>query len=314
MPVPGRRLPPRRDQQRMFWRLLRAEVPVEEAAGRVGISVTSGRRWFRQAGGMPPLSLQEPTRGRFLGIHDREKIHAGVNQGLSVTAIAASIDRHPSTVSRELKRNMRHDYTRRPGSPGSPRTRDWDYSPHIAQKRADANSARPKPAQAGRQRPAARGGAGSTGAGTQPEQIAARLRVDFPDDPEMRVSHETIYQSLLRARPRRAAPGPAHTAAHRPGAAQAAPQARRAARPDPGHGQHQRAPGRGRRPGGARALGGRPDHRQRTSGLRDRHPGRADHPVRHAAAPARRPRRAPRSRRRWSPRCAELPGARCAGR
>ncbi len=29
-----------------------------------------------------------------------------------------------------------------------------------------------------------------------PEQIAGRLEIDFPDDPEMRVSHETIYQSL----------------------------------------------------------------------------------------------------------------------
>ena len=197
MPVPGRHLPPRRDQQRMFWRLLRAEVPVEEAAGRVGISVTSGRRWFRQAGGMPPLSLQEPTRGRFLGIHDREKIHAGVNQGLSVTAIAASIDRHPSTVSRELKRNMRHDYTRRPGSPGSPRTRDWDYSPHIAQKRADANSARPKPAKLAGNDRLREEVQDRLEQEHSPEQISARLRVDFPDDPEMQVSHETIYQSLF---------------------------------------------------------------------------------------------------------------------
>ncbi len=146
---------------------------------------------------MPPLSLQEPTRGRFLGIHDREKIHAGVNQGLSVTAIAASIDRHPSTVCRELKRNMRHDYTRRPGSPGSPRTRDWDYSPHIAQKRADANSARPKPAKLAGNDRLREEVQDRLEQEHSPEQISARLRVDFPDDPEMQVSHETIYQSLF---------------------------------------------------------------------------------------------------------------------
>lgn len=29
-----------------------------------------------------------------------------------------------------------------------------------------------------------------------PEQIANRLRVDFPDDESMRISHEAIYQSL----------------------------------------------------------------------------------------------------------------------
>jgi len=145
---------------------------------------------------MPPLSLVEPLANRFLAIADREKILAGITAGDSVRTIAASIDRAPSTVSRELVANMRQQYSRKPGSPGGPRTRPWDYSPHKAQARADANAARPKTAKLADNDRLRGEVQDRLEAEHSPEQIAARLEVDFPDDPEMRVSHETIYQSL----------------------------------------------------------------------------------------------------------------------
>ncbi len=189
-------LPPRRDHQREFWRLIRAGSTVTDASACLGIPATTGRSWFRKAGGMSPLSLVEPLAHRFLTIADRELILVGIIAGDSVRTIAASIDRAPSTVSRELVTNMRQQYSRKPGSPGGPRTRPWGYSPHKAQARADANASRPKSAKLA-ENDRLRGEVQDRLEDEHsPEQISARLEVDFPDDPEMRVSHETIYQSL----------------------------------------------------------------------------------------------------------------------
>ena len=189
-------LPPRRDHQRNFWRRIRAGSTVAEAAACLGISETSGRVWFRQAGGMPPLSLVEPIATRFLNIAEREQILTGITCGHSIRAIATGLGREPSTVSRELGANMRHQYTRKPGSPGGPRTRPWDYSPHRAQARADLNAGRPKVAKLAEHDQLRAQVQDRLEEEHSPEQISARLEVDFPDDPEMRVSHETIYQSL----------------------------------------------------------------------------------------------------------------------
>jgi IS30 family transposase len=146
---------------------------------------------------MPPLSLVEPVKTRALNIAEREKILTGITEGLSIRAIAASIDREASTVARELANNMRHKYTRAAGSPGRPRTRPWDYSPHRAQQRADANAARPKTAKLAGNDRLRQEVQDRLEQEHSPQQISARLSVDFPDDPEMQVSHETIYQSLF---------------------------------------------------------------------------------------------------------------------
>ena len=59
--------------QREFWRLIASGVTTVEAAEAVGVSWPVGARWFRHAGGMPPLSLDEPT-GRYLSFAEREEI------------------------------------------------------------------------------------------------------------------------------------------------------------------------------------------------------------------------------------------------
>ena len=71
-------LAPRRDHQRVFWRAIRAGATIGEAAACLGVNQTTGLRWFHQAGGMPPLSLIEPVKTRFLGIADREEILVGI--------------------------------------------------------------------------------------------------------------------------------------------------------------------------------------------------------------------------------------------
>jgi len=72
MRSPGRP-EPSRAVQRQFWRLIATGVNTAEAALAVGVSVPVGSRWFRHAGGMPPISLAEPT-GRYVTFAEREEM------------------------------------------------------------------------------------------------------------------------------------------------------------------------------------------------------------------------------------------------
>jgi transposase, IS30 family len=114
-------------------------------------------------------------------LEEREEIRAGLVAGDSFAAIAGRIGRCPSTVSREVARN------------GGRRR----YRAVAADGAAYRRALRPKPAKLA-QNPRLRGRVEQGLAECwSPEQIAARLRREFPDDPGMQVSHETIYQSLF---------------------------------------------------------------------------------------------------------------------
>jgi Helix-turn-helix domain len=90
--------------QRAFWRPIAAGVTTVEAAEGVGVSWPVGSRWFRHAGGMPPISLAE-SRGRYLSFVEREEIALLHTQEYRVREIARRIGRDPGAVSRELRRS-----------------------------------------------------------------------------------------------------------------------------------------------------------------------------------------------------------------
>jgi IS30 family transposase len=118
--------------------------------------------------------------GRHLCFAERERISRGLAAGESARAIARDLGRSPSTITRELKRN------------GGPRR----YRALGAHRRAIEHLGRPKPTKLSRSprlREAVEAGLARR---WSPQQISARLRVEHPDDPELRISHETIYQSL----------------------------------------------------------------------------------------------------------------------
>src|ERR1035437_2655560 len=173
----------RREHRVRFWEAIARGASSENAAVEAGVLPSIGVRWFRKGGGMREIARQ---RGRA-----------------------------PSTVSRELQRNA----AVRSGRP--------EYRASTAQTHADRRARRPKPAKlavnpelrayvqarlsGAVQRPdgSAAGPEVSWrgrrhgprkdrrwGQCWSPEQISGRLRVDFPDDESMRVSHEAIYQSL----------------------------------------------------------------------------------------------------------------------
>lgn len=165
----------------MFWRLRSAGVLDEDAAMRAGISRGSAWKLVRERGGIPPG--MPGSSGRYLSLEERVEIQAGVSAGRSVRAIARELGRSPSTVSRELARHASYRRSR--------------YSAVMADSRAWEQARRPKERKlACDDRLAAVVTAGLERRWS-PREISERLRMDFPEDLSMRISHEAIYQSLF---------------------------------------------------------------------------------------------------------------------
>jgi IS30 family transposase len=212
---PGRPPVNRRAEKQRFWRKIAEGLSSEDAAVACGVSQPLGPRWFREGGGMPPISLDPPS-GRYLSFAEREEIALLRAKKCGVREIARRIGRSPSTISRELRRNA------------ATRGGRLDYRASVAQWHADRQARRPKTSKLAnnerlqqyvqdRLAGAISAADGSEILGPQtrwigrrhgrrqdrrwatswsPEQIARRLPVDFPHDESMRISHEAIYQAL----------------------------------------------------------------------------------------------------------------------
>jgi transposase, IS30 family len=181
----------------VFWEGVRSGLTAEGAARSAGVSFRRAREWFVEAGGVKPSSTQQPANYRRLSIEEREEIHAGMARDESIREIACRIGREPSTVKREIDKNLRHQRYGRRRPSGKKRTKPWNYSPHHAQVRADRKARdRARPAKLATSERLRRRVQSRLDRKHSPEQIARRLREDFPDQPEMWVSHETIYQSI----------------------------------------------------------------------------------------------------------------------
>ena len=166
-----------------FWEGVRQGLCVDDASAVAGVSQATGWRWFGSRGGVLPScsSTAEPS-GLRLSFAEREEIACLVAAGHSARSIARELGRAPSTITRELNRR---------------RGPDGRYRASTAQAAADASARRPKPAKLATHERLRVEVQARLELHHSPEQIMRRLRQDFPDDPEMWVSHETIYQSLF---------------------------------------------------------------------------------------------------------------------
>jgi IS30 family transposase len=182
--VPGRpRLPAELEYR--FWNAVREGLTVKEAVAAVGVSAAAGDRWVRKRGGvMPPVTAGPGTRR--LSFAEREEIALLRAERLGVREIARRLGRDPGTISRELRRV--------PTNPGNKQRPVYRAS--TAQADADQKAQRPKDAKLATNLALRREVQARLREKHSPEQIAGRLREDHPDDPEMWVSHETIYQAL----------------------------------------------------------------------------------------------------------------------
>jgi IS30 family transposase len=216
---PGRPREARRENCRQFWMAIASGRSSDDAAVDAGVSPAVGVRWFRRAGGMPPTHFSQsskPPSGRYLSFAEREEIAILHAQGHGVRTVARQLNRPPCTISRELRRNA------------ATRSGALDYRATTAQWHADRSARRPKPAKLAvnpilrdyvqerlsgmiatpdgapifgpkvvwKGRRAVHRQNRRWAAAWSPEQISRRLRLDFPEDETMRISHEAIYQAL----------------------------------------------------------------------------------------------------------------------
>jgi IS30 family transposase len=167
------------DQKDELWARFKAGESFTTIARALGKSVGSIYCVVRLRGGIAP-----PVRRRAvwaLTSADRETISRGLAAGVSVRAIARSLGRAPSTISREIIRNA-----------GSLRYRALD-----ADARAWQQARRPKRCRLATSAPLRATVSAKLRANWSPAQIAGWLVTEYPDTPAMRVSPETIYRSLF---------------------------------------------------------------------------------------------------------------------
>jgi IS30 family transposase len=148
-------------------------------ADEVGVSLRTADRIREQALLARRRVWHSPHR---LSFEERERIMVGIAAGESDAQIARALGRARSTVGREIVRSCR---------------RRCEYRALNAERRADRRARRPKARKLERCPRLLEAVQAGLVAGWSPEQIAARLEVDHPDDVEMRISAETIYQSVF---------------------------------------------------------------------------------------------------------------------
>ena len=167
-------------EQRRDARALRhAGWSLREIARLIGSTHTTVRRATPELGRRErAVAAWVPGRGR-LTLADREEISRQLAAGDSLRTVATALGRAPSTISREVGANGGR----------------VAYRALTAHDAAHAHARRPKPFKLA-PGPLLERVESGLAALWSPEEIARRLRLEFPRDERMRVSHETIYRSL----------------------------------------------------------------------------------------------------------------------
>ena len=175
-----------RPRQKPFTPAQIVELWARRAAGESGTRIgrhmgrypSSVRDYIHQAGGIRP----RPSRrsGKALTMQEREEISRGLAGGASLRAIAVRIGRSPSTVCREVARNHGRQ----------------SYRAGSAEEAALSRGQRPKPAKLKIYGPLRVEVMARLEANWSPQQISRCLKEEYPGQPEMQISHETIYLSL----------------------------------------------------------------------------------------------------------------------
>lgn len=144
-------------------------------------NVRNPRTAWVQGERVPLARVEQVIHVRYLSLLERERLKDLVAEGKSIRQVALAMGRSASTISRELRRNT---------------VAQGCYLPHTAHRLSVKRRERPRAAKLATQGPLQDYVAAKLKKRWSPEQIAARLRREFPHDPGMRVSCETIYQAI----------------------------------------------------------------------------------------------------------------------
>jgi IS30 family transposase len=167
------------EDRQTIWDMREAGVPVKRIARHLGRQNSSLRKFIADAGGTRPTARERSDLR--LSLEEWEEISRGLAAGYWIRAIGEALGRSPSTVCREVNAN------------GGPKK----YRALVADRAACRRALRPKRAKLAQCRRLRGVVERKLEAKWSPQQISAWLASQYPDHPEMQVSHETIYQSLF---------------------------------------------------------------------------------------------------------------------
>lgn len=169
------------DAREAVIRLLLSEERVMDIVDRTGVSESTVYRIRKRLGGMcRPADCE--YNSRYLNLLERREIARLHEQRVSVRQIAVTLTRSASTISRELRRHWHEEFD--------------TYLPEFAHHQAWVNQRRPKPSKISLHKRLREYVQQKLNARLSPEQISGRLPIDHPTEEQMRISTESIYQSI----------------------------------------------------------------------------------------------------------------------
>lgn len=168
-----------RSEKAELFKRFKAGNTLTEVARSLGRSVAAVHCILERHGGIAPRERRRSARS--LSPDEREEISRGLTRRESIRAIARRLERHPSTVSREIERHGGLEH----------------YRAARADQRAWDNARRPKACKLQQNAELARVVSERLEENWSPQQISGWLRVEHPTNPEMHVSSETIYRTLF---------------------------------------------------------------------------------------------------------------------
>ena len=166
------------EQTEQLWKRWRQGESIAEIARGLHRYPATVRWILQQRGGIAPTERRRSAR--VLSLAERESVSRGLAQNRSFGQIAAQLGRSTSTISREVNRHGGREL----------------YRAEHADRRAWKNAQRPKVCVLAARYRLQRAVAGKLKRNWSPEQIARWLKLEYPGDETMHVSHETIYRSL----------------------------------------------------------------------------------------------------------------------